>query len=152
LVDAEGKLSIHETYEQDYRRELEAYKDSGKVWVVLQPYKKTRSLLQNAYYWGVIVKILSDFTGHYREEVHDAMKLMFLSYEDDGIRYVKSTSHLTVAEAEEYYERIRQWAAIELGVYIPDPESCEEVHDYTDVLRPEDRSLAEILKKREGVI
>jgi len=83
--------------------------------------RRHRSAQQNNYYWGVIIKMLSDFTGHDPNEVHEAMKSMFLSYEDKGIRYIRSTSVLTTAEAEEYYEKIRRFAAESLDLYIPDP-------------------------------
>ena len=98
--------------------------------------EKMRSLPQNAYYWSTLVKIMSDELGYSPMQIHEMFKQEFL-FEilhirtKQGIRQqkiVKSTVELTTSEAEEYYSNIRQWASIELGIFLPEPneELCGE--------------------------
>ena len=84
--------------------------------IVRKPFRK-RSDQENRYYWGVIVKMIADHTGHTRDEVHDALRHMFLK---DGL-VARSTTSLSTAEAEEYYANIRMWAAATLSLIIPLP-------------------------------
>ncbi|MBU1308800.1 MAG: hypothetical protein KKE30_04610 [Gammaproteobacteria bacterium] len=88
-----------------------------------------RSLPQNSYYWGVIVKIISDELGYSPAQIHEMLREEFL-YEvlhiktRDGItqkKIAKSTTEITTTEAEDYYSSIRQWASITLGLWIPEP-------------------------------
>lgn len=90
---------------------------------------KIRSLPENRYYFGVIVQILSDELGYSREEVHEICKHLFLSEviflkTKDGfkeMRIPKSTTQLKTIEFEDYLSNIRQWASIELSIYLPLP-------------------------------
>lgn len=59
---------------------------------------------------------------HEMDMVHDAMKIKFLSRVDaHGLTIARSTTDLTTAEAEEYYENIRRWAASDLNIVLPTP-------------------------------
>lgn len=91
---------------------------------------KIRSMPQNRYYWGVILKILSDDLGYDQDRIHELMKDKFLTEKlhiknKDGTvteeEVPKSTRNITTQEAEEYFERIKQWGAEYRGLYIPDP-------------------------------
>lgn len=90
------------------------------VSIVIKAKGRSRSLRQNQYYWGVVIKLISEYTGYSPDEAHDAMRWKFLSIPGD-LPSVKSTAKLSTVEMEEYLERIRQWSAEELGMYIPDP-------------------------------
>lgn len=84
--------------------------------------EKTRSLEQNAYYWGVVVKILAGETGYTKDEMHEALKVKFLTYENvKGIPTVLSTTKLNTKQFEVYLEMVRRWAAMDLGIVIPEP-------------------------------
>lgn len=94
-----------------------------------------RSLPENRYYWGVIVKILSDELGYEPSKIHEMLKQEFL-YEilhlktRDGIlekKIVKSTTELNTEEAESFYSSVRQWASIELGIWIPEPNEKQTI-------------------------
>jgi len=88
-----------------------------------------RSTPENKYYWGVVVKILSDELGCTSNEVHEVLKELFLKTPKylktkEGLREIwvtKSTASLTIGDFEEYLEKIRQWASIEMGYWIPEP-------------------------------
>ncbi|MFA4990580.1 MAG: hypothetical protein WC579_01550 [Candidatus Paceibacterota bacterium] len=83
--------------------------------------KKDRSAQQNRYMWGVVYQILSDFTGHSPEEIHEAMKYEFLLEKGSKLKIPKSTTELSTIEMEDYLSKIREFASMELGVYIPSP-------------------------------
>ena len=98
------------------------------LWVTIRKieHKQMRSIVQNNYYRGVVIKILSDFTGYEPDEMHEALKRKFLTYENvKGLPTILSTTQLKTHEFEEYLERIRRWAATDFGVYIPLPNEAE---------------------------
>jgi hypothetical protein len=93
----------------------------------LKKAKKKRSAPQNAYYWGVIVLVISDHTGYTSQEAHQELAGMFLSYtHENGKRFVKSTTELNTFEFEQYAEKCRRWAATELDITIPLPNEITE--------------------------
>lgn len=109
--------------------------DGEYLWPHPEKTKRTRSLQQNSYYWGVICKLVSDHTGYSPEETHQIFAEMFLSYEKDGRTFTRSTTKLKTAEFEEYMENCRRWAAMELQVYCPLPN--EHDNFYYDVPKKE---------------
>jgi hypothetical protein len=101
---------------------------SGDVIVIVSECRGKRSDNQNRYIWGVVYKLISDFTGYTCEEVHEYYKEKFLSdkktiqigAEEIPIN-VASTTKLSTKEFEEYCENIRRHAAVELQILIPEP-------------------------------
>ena len=91
--------------------------------------RNPRSNNQNRYYWGVIIPILSNETGYTKDEVHEVLKTMFLSthitFGKQQYSIPKSTKDLTTIETEEYFERIRTFASLELNANIPLPNEVE---------------------------
>lgn len=93
------------------------------------PSGKGRSNPQNSYYWGCVVQILSDELGYTPNEVHEIIKHKFLTEKKIVIRrkteiplnFSKSTTQLDTKEFEELMSKVRQWASIELGIYIQEP-------------------------------
>lgn len=57
-----------------------------------------------------------------REEVHEIFRGMFL-VDPDG--KPKSSAGLSTDEAEEYYQKIRDYCARELGIIVPEPNQTE---------------------------
>jgi len=99
-------------------------RDEGRRVVVTKtPERRDRTLSQNAYYRGVVIKVISQWADHDPDEIHEAMRYKFLGTRETktGLRIVGRTSRLTTAEFTEYVERVRQWAA-EQGLVIPDPQ------------------------------
>ena len=91
---------------------------------------KVRSLDQNEYYHSVIVDILCEYTGNSHDEMHEALKVMFLSKyvivlnkngEKEEVRIAGSTARLSTKEFVEFTRKIQTWASQDLNVYIPDP-------------------------------
>lgn len=102
----------------------------GKYILKLIRAKDKRSLNQNSYYWGVVVKIIADHTGYTPEETHQELARMFLAYEKDGKIFTQSTAKLDTLEFENYLERSRKWAWSQFELTIPLPnEVTEEMFD-----------------------
>lgn len=97
----------------------------GEVEVTIKKYKKDRTEPQNNFYWGVVIDILSNALGYETDEIHEILKNMFLKKWVDikGKEYliIKSTKSLKTDEFTEYIEKIRRWASIQNGIFIPDP-------------------------------
>ena len=87
---------------------------------------RDRSNPQNKYYWGVVIKLLSDWAGYEPEEMHESLKDRFLAMPDarTGLRISHSTTKMTTNEFSEYIETVKRFAA-ENGINIPEPGQIE---------------------------
>jgi hypothetical protein len=107
--DAPDKFMVYLSGLEDKRFEL-----------TLQKERHARTLSQNAYYWGVVIEILRNHFGYEAEELHEALKIKFLSkHEDSNLPTVGSTAKLSTVEFCEYIDRIMEWAASEHRIVIP---------------------------------
>jgi len=107
---------------------MDCFKEGTHVFVTIRKieHKQMRSIVQNNYYWGVVLKILAEEIGYDRDEMHDALKYKFLRYENvQGLPTVLSTTQLKTHEMEEYLQRIRRWAAVDMGIVIPKPREVD---------------------------
>lgn len=95
------------------------------IYVELKKQSKCRSTVQNNYWHGIVCKILSDELGYTVEEIHEYLKLRFLSEKkfDDKISFLKigSTASLSTVDFERLINKVRMWSSSELGCYIPKP-------------------------------
>jgi hypothetical protein len=124
IID-KGKLILDQP--QRYLVHL-ANHEGKKVELVLRKRRTKRSDSQNRYYWGVCVEILANHCGYEPEELHEALKVKFLSdrqEDENGLMRVRSTAKLTTDEFIAYTNRVVRWAAESLGVYIPSPNEVE---------------------------
>lgn len=110
-----------------YLRDLE-----GEIDITLKKHRKSRSLKQNAYYHSVIVPMLAMELGYTHDEMHEIIKAQFFKIPEKEVvstngvvitipEHAGSTTDSTTIEFEEKMDEIRQWASMELGVYIPLP-------------------------------
>lgn len=99
--------------------------EGKEIELTVEPIRKHRSNNQNAYYWGVVIELLCGHTGYTSNEMHDALRMLFLMDRRINPPRIKSTTSLDTKEFEEYLTNIRQWASLDLGVYIPDPNEIE---------------------------
>lgn len=87
-----------------------------------------RSSQANRFYWGVVLREASEYTGDTPEDLHEYFKRRFLPKAvciakangeviDDAV-VGGSTTKLTVAEFSEYIERVRHFLITELGLEI----------------------------------
>ena len=93
--------------------------------------KPTRSLLQNKYYWGVVIAMLSKEIGYAPDYMHAYMKEEFLWFDEQDMpdgktaRVVHDTKNLTTVQFEGYIHKIRQWAGEFLMMDIPLPNQTQ---------------------------
>lgn len=105
----------------------------GKDWqLTIEKKKKSRSLNQNAYYWGVVIPMvraaLHDLGMKLsRQEVHELLKLKFLKKEiinentGEVFEYIGGSSELTTTEFMDFTAELQQWSAEYLNIVIPSP-------------------------------
>lgn len=119
------KFSNLELFNQDLRNY-----EGKEAYIIIKPFRKNRSDNQNRYYWGVVIKILSDEIGFEPEEMHEVLKQKFLTQETlrigkEDFIVVKPTHNMNTTEFEEYLSHIRTWASVEMGISIPLPHDVE---------------------------
>lgn len=95
------------------------------VHIVVRKIQKPRSKKENRYYWGVVIKLLCETTGYNDDEMHDALRMLFLRDIDKKIPTLRSTTSLTTVDFEEYLTKIREWAIQTLHCYIPEPNEVD---------------------------
>ena len=108
--------------------------EGQEVTVVVKKRQWDRSINQNNYYWGVIVKLIADEVGDDPAKIHALLKVMFLSKilhvegKDKKVMEEKitgTTTKLSTAQTEDYYQKCRVWALDFLGVVIPLPNEAD---------------------------
>lgn len=93
-----------------------------RVQLTLEKVKHRRSNNQNAYYFGVVLKLLSEHTGYEPEELHEALKFKFTEKRYHcNLLIPASTKKLDTIDFEKYLDKIRKWAVEEMRVVIPLP-------------------------------
>lgn len=135
----DGRLYIRDRKEFDAL--VAQLPEAWELEVTIQRRRATRSVQQNRYYWGVVLRVLADYTGYSVDELHDVMRAKFLPKsvalcDGNGVvvgDYVLggSTRHLDIETFTLYIEAIREWAARELDCDIPDAEGRLTTGDET---------------------
>jgi len=116
------------------RRWLATFPNLADVDVTIKKKRKKRTNDQNAYYWGVVIPILSDYFGHDNpEDMHTDLKEEFNPVESKikpekkiGGTTTKMSTVEFMASETSYVERICRWAAMEYGIYIPPPKKVDQ--------------------------
>ena len=129
VVDG-GRLKIRNR--RLFDAEIASLRDGWEVQIAVKRLRATRSLEQNAYYFGVVVQLLSQHTGYTPDEIHDLLKAKFIPKRlavcdgngviQDEIVLGGSTRKMNKLEFGEYIDSIREWAAETLDLVIPDPD------------------------------
>jgi len=103
-------------------RELREYFRELPFDFEFRAFLKKRNKDQNKFYWGFVIRPLSEFLNAPKQQVHELMKHRFLVHYqavetvagEQVMPYVKSTTTLSGSEFETYCRRIRDWALTEL--------------------------------------
>jgi hypothetical protein len=121
-----GRIIYHDP--REYSKVISAL-NGQEVTVSIKPPSKSRSNQQNRYYHGVVLALVADTTGYSTTECHELMKAMFLPdnkvVAGKMIHFSRSTTGLTTTEFEDYLKHIREWASVDLGIYIPQPNEVD---------------------------
>ena len=100
--------------------------EGKKVNVAVGKYRKNRTDQSNRYLWGVCYKMIADETGYSIEDIHSLMKGMFLRklvfIKNKKYDVIQSSATLDTNAFSEYIEKIKQFAATELSLNIPNPQ------------------------------
>ena len=123
------KMVLDFASESDKRKLYEVLKTRKRVKysIEIKQHREQRSVSQNRYYFGVIIKILSEELGYFPDEVHEFLKQKFRPKElvvkatGESFKVGRSTTDDDTWDAEQYYEQIRIWASTELDILIPLP-------------------------------
>jgi len=93
-----------------------------------------RSLKSNAYYWGIVLKYISDESGHTQDECHKEYKNKYnfrydIEYNPQTNNYewimgVASTTILDEKEIWDYIFKVRVDGELEHHIVIPLPNEC----------------------------
>lgn len=123
-----GKLTLN----RERLQALLAGRRDGDLTLTFERRHATRSAAQNAWYWACILPALADYTGYTIDEMHEFCKRRFNAKQVivtnahgeivDEERIGQTTTLLNKLTFGEYCESIRQWAAAELDINIPDPD------------------------------
>lgn len=128
-----GKLRVK--HADAFSQQLARFRD-GAVQITVERKYANRSTRQNSWYWAAVVGLVAEHTGYSPDEIHEIYKAKFLPKKlafADQNGEVKgefvlggTTTTLDTVQFSEFCEAIREWAASELGVNIPDPETWRE--------------------------
>jgi len=120
-----GKLKLDNPAQ--FNRKIEEL-EGKRIEIDLKVRRKNRSLDQNAYYWGVVLAAISDFTGYDVEDLHNHFKYNLLKKDVGNLNTFKSTSNLNTKEFTDYIDKIIRFANQVLGIEIPTPEQYYEAY------------------------
>ena len=100
--------------------------EGKSVWLLISDRKIPRTLLQNAYYWGVVVKMIADEIGDDTMSVHNILKDKFLPefwVKEEGreVKMPKSTTRCSTKEFGEYIDQCIVHASSFHNIVIPEP-------------------------------
>ena len=132
----EGRLKL----KNPIKFKLDVSNIKGEVDITVGKRERTRSTgrkdqtgNQNGYYWSVVIKMICDYTGETEPmRIHDALKMKFLAEPvGDGkvgrtLMSPGSTAGLNTWDFEQYLEKVRYFAAMELNIAIPLPNELNE--------------------------
>lgn len=136
-ISDDGKLSVYNQQQLDAWRLKYAGSD---IVLSVKLKRKKRSNPQNAYYWGVVVPMVTAGINQFgndfeQEETHEFLKARFNAKEIELIEghYIEmpqSTASLDTKEFMSYLEQIQQFASSMLGLYIANPNEQTTIDFY----------------------
>lgn len=133
LIDAyveSGVLRIPQNLRRQMGRALKAWPDCA-IEIELRPHEDTRSLRAHRYYFGVVLKMMAEESGHAVLDLHEWAKLEFNSkviadpITGEEKRIAQTTTKLTVEAFSAYLEQVMAGGA-GLGIVFPEPRRSED--------------------------
>lgn len=118
IVEENGEKKVKLLHPLWYTTEINKFNLGERLTVKFTTQKKSRTLTQNNYYWGVYLPRIAQETGNDIDDLHTLFKGKFLSKAivevlGEKVRRVRSTTELSVPEFGEYIERIHMLTGIE---------------------------------------
>lgn len=94
-----------------------AYQPGARLLITVELEPRVRTLDQNAFWHGFLVRPLADRLGWTHQAMHDHLKKIILGGQ--------STTKLTPSQFSEAIEEARAWAQTEHGIRLPEPNEVE---------------------------
>lgn len=117
----DGKLVLDN--ERYFRTIISHYEDTPKVRIIVEKERGNKTNKQLAYLYGVVYKLICEYTGFHEAELDSAMKSKYLrtkmQWRGGDLTIIKDKRNLTSDELGEYIQRVVEEGAA-LGVEIPD--------------------------------
>ena len=97
--------------------------------VEIKRWRKSRSNQQLAYWWGVVVRTICDFSGNEKDDIHDLLCGEFWGWQDEDVfgrrklkpvRTLSGPDKLASHEMKQFTDWCIAWAA-QHGIMIPQP-------------------------------
>lgn len=109
----------------NFRKYLLSFRNNTDVDITVKRHEETISDPLRKYYFKVVMGILSEDTGHSKEQCHEAMKIKFSSEEIDGMLIVHSVfsneSKMGITRKKEFIAEVKQWMWDFRELTVPDP-------------------------------
>lgn len=138
--EADTTITLDSNSQQAFNEHAKKFKKGEKIKFSISrlTQKKIRSVEQNNYYWGCVIKILAEDLGYIgsneKEILHEELKAMFLVRRGKlGVPFVERTSALSTDLFERYLAAIRDWAQEFQNIKIPLPNEVEVSDTYTRI-------------------
>jgi hypothetical protein len=127
IVDGKGRMKLDDP--PALARHI-ATLTNRPIELTVKQKRSQRSTRQNAYWWGVVIPLLSEHLGYDKNEMHEALKYKFLRLDAEpdanGLVRMRGTSTLNTKEMTDLIEEVITWAGAEFGVVIPLPNEVLE--------------------------
>lgn len=121
-VTKEGKLLL--SNKESFLKNLKTFFADKNVVITVATTNK-RSLSQLRYYWGIVLKTISDATGYNPQELHEIFKYMYFGYETkeafgQEIKVIPSLSNIDKDTMQSYLNFVLDYAKTKLSINIPE--------------------------------
>lgn len=117
--------NLHPESVQELLRQIKKLDPEKGVKVFFSDKRNIRSKNQNSYYWGVIMKEMSNHLGFDSAVCHAMCKDRFLrstiTHHDKVFEITSDSSSLNTKEFTEFIDNVRRWLSQEFEIYTPDP-------------------------------
>jgi hypothetical protein len=124
FVDDAGHFAIDNR--EAFRRYVAAKFKGQEITVTVERKKRSRTLDQNAYWYAVPVKILSDELGYTPSQMHYALLGEYGGYKSgptgQAVPNIASSSDLSTEDFAKLIDWVLDWAPSQLNIVIPPPD------------------------------
>lgn len=144
VCDSAACVHVREDQRAAYTAHRASLKNSP-IEIILRKARSRKSQEQLGWYWGCILPMLAELTGHDVDELHAYCTQKFLNpperktlviSDKDGVvvdeadvqLYPDRVHLLTTGQMADFCEDIRMWAAADLRLVIPDPDKRWREH------------------------
>lgn len=121
------EIVMRSEVQREFAMSLIRQLDVGKTWqITVKPFKKKRSLHQNALYWKWL-GIIAVETGNDPDDLHEIFKQQFLipvevEFAGEVTSLRRSTTKLNTQDMSAYMDKVNAFAASQLGIILPLPD------------------------------